>query len=205
MGSDGSFSLRNKKSGEILKEPPRSWGYADPHLKNSRTTAKSVFETEGFITLLSYLVAHPEMVGGIDKVDSVLEQWEGKEAQLMEILKREEHKTGPAGVFTRLTDTKKYTGASKKRFSKQGAGLGLEGRDVVRKGGAGEVSRVPSRNEVTQRYFHTTLLFQLASLAASLTPLFARPISPLTELREVHGQHQRQGGRRWRHGRQGFP
>ena len=77
MTSRGSFSLLNKKTGEVLKEPPKSWGYADPAFKNSRTTAKSVFETEGFASLLSYLVERPEVVGGVDKVRRVCEGGRG--------------------------------------------------------------------------------------------------------------------------------
>lgn len=52
----------------------------------------------------------------------------------------EEKKSSKDDIFSRLTDTSKYTGTHKHRFDKNGMGLGLEGRDHIAKG-AGTFSK----------------------------------------------------------------
>ncbi|KAL0476604.1 tubulin polymerization-promoting protein [Acrasis kona] len=59
-----------------------------------------------------------------------------------------------SGIFARLTDTSKYTGAHKQRFDEDGKGRGAAGRDIGGNGTGTQGGRVGDLSSMTRTYLN---------------------------------------------------
>jgi len=80
----------------------------------------------------------------IDNVPALLEQYRGREGELIAKIEQKynepvipgnpKRRRSSGSIFDKLTDSSQYTGAHKQRFDETGRGRGLAGRDYVSKG-----------------------------------------------------------------------
>ncbi|GMH98348.1 hypothetical protein TrVE_jg12924 [Triparma verrucosa] len=135
-----TYEIREKKTGKVLKEPPKDWGW-DNKWSRGEVTAEQQFNETVRDELIDFLVVH--LPSKIHLIDDLVDKWAGQEEQLFRFLE-EEFGNGDSVVpgqkgavkkedredyiFKKLTDTKLYTGASRQRFDSKGVGIGAEGR-----------------------------------------------------------------------------